>query len=328
MIKPHLLWPGLRRRPLWGTAFGLGLVALAAVARFLVDDRLPPGYPFLTFFPAVILTALLAGLWPGIVAAMAGGVVAGVFFMPPVGLALDQGAVIALIFYTFVVAVDVAVIHIMITALERLDQERERSAQLAHQTEVMFAELQHRVSNNLQLVSSLLLLQQAKVTDPAAIRALDDAGARVATLGRLHRALHDPAQKGLQAAGYFSDLCHDILAASGNPSVSLIINVAPVEIGRDTLVPLSLIVAELFSNALEHAFADGRSGRVTITLAEEGDRLRLTVADDGPGLPPGFNLAEPSSLGLTLVRSLAEQIGGTLAMRTDGGTVGELSFRR
>jgi two-component system, sensor histidine kinase PdtaS len=326
MIKPHVLWPGLRRRPLLGTAFGLGLVALAASVRFLVDTHLPPGYPFLTFFPAVILTALLAGLWPGIIAAIAGGVVAGTFFMPPVGLALDQGAVIALTFYTFVVAVDVAVIHVMVTALEHLDRERERSAQLADQTEVMFAEMQHRVSNSLQLVSSLLLLQQAKVTDPAAIRALDDAGARVATLGRLHRALHNPAQEGLHMGRYLTDLCRDILAASGQPPVSVTIDAAPVEIGRDKLVPLSLIVAELFSNALEHAFAGGRAGRVAITLADAGGSMRLTMADDGPGLPAGFDPAASSSLGLTLARTLAEQIGGTLSMHTDGGAVATVIF--
>lgn len=327
MVKPQTLLPVLRRSRLHGHAFALASIGLALAIRFLADSVLPSGYPFLTFFPAVIVTTFLAGLWPGIVAALLGAAAAWFFFIPPPGFALDASSSLAMGFYAFIVAVDIAVIHVMNTALERLDVEQRRSAALARQTELMFSELQHRVSNNLQLVSSLLMMQQAKVVDPAALQSLDEARARVATLGRLHRALHNPARQGLDIGRYLDELCRDLQDAAGATEIAWEIKADPVEIAIDKLVPVALIVAELFSNALEHAFAGNRPGTVTIALHRDGGEMRLVVRDNGPGLPADFDLETQNSLGLGIVRALASQIGGRIAMHSDGGTVATLTFQ-
>lgn len=323
---PHFRFglASLNRRPVAGYALGAVLTALSLAIRLVLAPWMPPGFPYVTFFPAVILTTYVAGRGPGIAAAIACGVAAWYFFIPPVGaFALTVGAGLAMGFYTVVVAVDIAIIHIMSNALIRLDEERHRSAELSRQAQVMFSELQHRVSNNLQLVSSLLLIQAAKVSDADAARALEDARTRVATLSRLHRMLHNPAEQDLDMGEYLRELCRDIIDATGASHVAWTVTAEPVRIRHDRLVPTALIVTELLSNALEHGFPDGRPGRISVALQPTagGDGFCLAVRDDGAGLPPAFRLEEQTSLGLRIVRSLAAQIGGRITMESDNGTV-------
>jgi len=308
-------------------AFAAMLFCFGLAIRVAVDAVLPPGYPFLTFFPSVILVTFLAGLWPGIVTAIVSTFSAWYLFIPPPHtFAFHPGAVLALGFFVAVISVDILVIHVMNTALDRLEAERRRSAELTRQSQVMFSELQHRVSNNLQLVSALLMIQQSKIADPAALKVLEQARARVATLGRLHRMLHDPNQQDVDLARYLRDLCRDVIDAAGAPHVAWTVEADPVSLPSDKLVPLALIVAELISNALEHAFPAGRPGRVSVTLAKLDGALRLAVRDNGPGLPPGFDMEGQTSLGLQIVRSLAAQLGGQVKMETDNGTVASLEF--
>ena len=324
----------LRRNRGIGFLFGVGSVLVALIARMVIDPHLPPGFPFLTFFPAVILTTFLAGLWPGILTALLSGGAAWYFFIgEPNSFAVGPGGTLALGFFTAVVAVDIAVIHIMTVALERLAEERNRSAMLTRQTQVMFSELQHRVSNNLQLVSSLILIQQAQVKDPAARRALDEASGRLATLGRLHRKLHDPNRREISMVQFLTELCHDVLDSSGARHILCRVTAVEVDVPQDKLIPLALIVTELVSNALEHGFAGGRGGTVRVELRHgdrDGDRdgaMVLAVCDDGAGLPDGFRLDEPSSLGLQLVQALATQLDGDFRMESGSGTTCTLEFQ-
>lgn len=317
----------LRHNPVLGHLIALTTFAVAFTVRWTASDVLPPGYPYVTFFPAVILTTFLAGLWPGVAAAVLSGLTAWYFFIPPEhSFRLGDGAPLALGFYTVVVAVDVAVIHLMITAMERLDTERRHSAELTRQTQVMFSEMQHRVSNNLQLISALLTISQSKVADPAALQVLEQARSRVATLGRLHRMLHDPADQAMDMGEYLRSLCRDVIDASGAAHVQWEVVAAPVAIAHDKLVPMALIAAELISNSLEHAFAHGRPGKVWVELGHHDGTVRLVVRDNGPGLPVDFDAETQASLGLRIVRALAGQLNGRLTMRGNGGTVCELAF--
>jgi two-component system, sensor histidine kinase PdtaS len=317
----------VRHNPVQGQAIALAFVSIAFMLRLAVDPVLPPGYPYVVFFPAVLLTTFVAGLWPGVVAAVLSGLAAWYFFIPPLySFHLDRGFGLGFVFYAVVVTVDVAVIHIMITAQERLEMERRHSAALTRQTQVMFSEMQHRVSNNLQLISSLLMISQSKVADPAALQVLEQARSRVATLGRLHRMLHDPTDQSVNMGEYLRNLCHEVFDASGATHVDWEVAAEPVEIGHDKLVPLALIVAELLSNSLEHAFAHGRPGKVWVMLGFQTGAVHLTVRDNGPGLPEAFDVDAQASLGLRIVRALAGQLGGRFTMRCNGGTVCELAF--
>jgi two-component sensor histidine kinase len=109
--------------------------------------------------------------------------------------------------------------------------------------------------------------------------------------------------------------------------VALALDVPPIWMSVDIAVPCGLIVNELVANALKHAFPEGRSGEVRVGLAHSGDgMLRLTVADDGVGMPEKLQLEQSDSLGLQLAVMLAKQIEGTIEMRREGGTRFDITF--
>jgi K+-sensing histidine kinase KdpD len=207
----------LAERPAWFRwTFAAGACVVSIALRYGLDDSLPPGFPYLTFFPAVILTAFLAGIAEGVAVAVVCGLAAWYFFIAPEGsFALTGTSALALAFYVFIVATEIALFYIAKRALRRLAEERARSAALAEARGLMFQELQHRVSNHLQVVSSLLKFQRREVKDPAAQAALDAAAARLALVARIQRQLHDPTSQEIDVARFLRELSADLAAAAG-----------------------------------------------------------------------------------------------------------------
>lgn len=318
----------LRSLGLVGDLAAVVATALALLLRFLTDPALPPGFPYLTFFPAVVLTTFFFGLRAGIVCGVLSGLAAWYFFIPPV-FSFDLGGptTIALGFYVVIIAVDIALIHIMHLAAARLREDAEETARLYEQQRTMFQELQHRVANNMQFVSAMLRLYKKRAgDDPAAmLTALGDARVRLDTMSRIHRYLYDPVNVTRPVGAFFQDLCADLLEAAGAEHVRVTVDMPPVRFDLTRLTPLSLIVVEVITNALKHAFPDGR-GHIALRLVQDGDRMVLTVADDGRGMTPGAVPGEGSSLGLKIVNNLASQIGGTISYETGQGTTARIAF--
>jgi two-component system, sensor histidine kinase PdtaS len=223
--------PKFRSNASFKYAFCIAAFLVALITRLQLDSYLPPGFPFLTFFPAVILSTLVGGLWPGIACAAVSGLAALYFFIHPYySLELNYGGIIAMAFYIFIVTIDIGLIHFITLALEQLRQERNRSADLSRRTEIMFSELQHRVSNNLQTVAGLLLLQETEVEDPKARHALQEARNRITLLGKLHRKLHDPNLASIDLGAFLEELSHDVIQASGVKGVECIVDTNRVDI--------------------------------------------------------------------------------------------------
>ncbi len=176
------LW---RQWPVAQSAATLALVGFSLGVRVAVDHVVPPGFPFVTFFPAVILSAFLFGICNGCMAAILCGVAAWWFFIAPASnYVLTPGGLAAMLLYCFVVVTELCVIYLMQKAHGALVRERARCEALATSREIMFNELQHRVSNNLQVAAGLMSLQRRRITDPDAIAALDEAIRRLGTIGR------------------------------------------------------------------------------------------------------------------------------------------------
>ncbi|SJZ83162.1 sensor histidine kinase [Consotaella salsifontis] len=318
---------GLER---WGAAL---LAILASFAlRYWLDSDLPAGFPYLTFFPAVILTTFFVGLGPGIAVAIGCGLAAWYFFIAPFNsFALSGGGLLALLFYVFIVAVDISLIHWMHLALDRVVVERETAAQLARQRDLLFRELQHRVSNNLAVVSSILN-GQGRALGGEAAAVLAQASARIALVAKIQRQLHDPARQSVDFGPYLEGLGPDLIEAAGAHHVTYEVEAEAVAISAQLAVPLGLITTELISNAIEHAFADGRPGRLSVQLycepaaISEPQSLVLRVVDDGPGWPSDFAIGQSRNLGMRIVQALAQQIGGRVSFFNDGGAVCELRF--
>lgn len=330
MLAKFADWALAERSPVFKSTFTLAAFALSLVARFALRDALPTGFPYLTFFPAVILTTFFAGVWFGWALAIACGVAAWYYFILPYNSFDISGlTAVALGFYVFIVATDILLIHIMNISLARMLAERRRSDQLAASRALMFHELQHRVSNNLQVIGSMLQLQRNDLEDPAARQALEVASARLRTVATIQRSLHDPNRQSVDFARFLQRIVPDIVEASGlGDRVQHRVEPEPVPIGSDQSVPLGLIATEFITNTLEHATARPGPVHLCVSLKCSGEgRAVLEVRDDGPGFPPGFDPASSRSLGLRIVLQFAAQLNGEVTMRNENGALARIEFQ-
>jgi two-component sensor histidine kinase/ActR/RegA family two-component response regulator len=207
----------------------------------------------------------------------------------------------------------------------------EEAVRHAREKEVLLQEIHHRVKNNLQIITSLLRMQSRAVHDPAFSDALLECQNRVAAMALIHDKLYrarDLAR--VSFPEYVRDLTNNILTSYTLPASSVRVNldVDDLSLSLDSAVPCGLILNELMSNCLKHAFPLGHSGTVHVGFHAAGDQLCLVVRDDGVGMPAEVDLERTSSLGWRLIRALVQQLGGFVQCHTAGGTVVELRFAR
>jgi len=197
--------------------------------------------------------------------------------------------------------------------------------------EVLLREVHHRVKNNLQVISSLLHLQAQFVHDPTVLGYMTDSQNRVRALGYVYEHLYRSRDIGkIDFAEYTTRITQSLLReySSFAKRVCIRYEVPPIHLNPDTSIPLGLILNELISNALRHAFPDGREGAIWIMLSANDDAgYSLIIGDDGIGLPEGFDLDQSDSLGLMLVSSLVSQLDGTVALKRDHGTEFKINFQ-
>lgn len=198
-----------------------------------------------------------------------------------------------------------------------------------HEKESLLQELHHRVKNNLQIISSLLRLQAGQLDSPGGRAALQDMQNRVRSLALIHEHLYQSQNlAAVDLADYLQNLCQQLFRAeAATPgAVQLHLELDPLHLEIDQAIPCGLLVNELVSNALKHAFPEARRGEVRVELRAlvDGAGWRLRVADDGVGLPPDFDLQQLTSLGLKLVTVLTHQIGGQLEIGAGPGAVFEV----
>ena len=191
--------------------------------------------------------------------------------------------------------------------------------------EILLKEVQHRVKNNLQVICSLLRLQAARIDEPAR-RAFDESLRRIQCMSLMQELLYRSDQPArIDFADYLRQLCDGLVRSTNPTGARLTVNAPqPWSLDVDQATPLALIASELVSNALLHAFPLGHPGAVTVDLLPEGrEGMRMTVRDDGTGLPadPSAPQRRQNGLGLVLVRALAQQAGAdvTIDRQPDGG---------
>lgn len=194
--------------------------------------------------------------------------------------------------------------------------------------ETLLKEVHHRVKNNLQLISSLLSLQASRIEDPAVAELFADSRNRVRSMALVHENLYragDFARVSMKA--HIQNLCSHLIRAYGAQSrnVDLVMHIEDLQMDMDRAVSCGLIINELVSNALKHAFPDDKAGHIEVALSLQHDRrCMLTVRDDGVGLHAGSTSS--GSLGLQLVQDLTQQLRGTIAVTHDKGSSFSISF--
>lgn len=200
-----------------------------------------------------------------------------------------------------------------------------------HEKEVLLKEVHHRVKNNLQIISSIFNLQSAHVgDDQRMIGLLRDSRDRIRSMSFIHESLYQTKDfSSIDLADYIDGLSRNlVMSYSLNSKVDLQTDLEQVHLVLDQAIPCGLILNELISNALKHAFPNDRSGTIRITLRLAGEQVRIEVSDDGVGLPPGFRPETHSNLGLELVDTLIGQLEGTMDRRSEGGVSYLLTFER
>lgn len=212
---------------------------------------------------------------------------------------------------------------------ERRSMEAQLRATL-HEKEVLLREVHHRVKNNLQVVSSLLDLQADVAEEPRVRAVFEESQDRIQAMALIHESLYQSdTLTNIDAAAYLRNLSQRLFDASRAPGshIALTLETQSVMLPPQTAIPFGLLLNELLSNALKHAFPGDRAGTIHIALRQETlGQCVLTVRDTGVGFPEGLNIHQADSLGLQLVGLLTEQLGGTVALARDGGTIFTITF--
>jgi PAS domain S-box-containing protein len=214
-----------------------------------------------------------------------------------------------------------------------ITKHKEAEAQIQaslREKEVLLQEVHHRVKNNLQVISSLLDLQSQQIEEQATLEIFRESQNRVKSMALVHEKLYKSKDFArINFAEYTESLTSYLLRAYqlNRDNIALELNIDEVTLNIDTAIPCGLIVNELVSNSIKHAFPNNQLGTVRITMfADETHNFNLIVEDNGVGFPPNWNFKQSQSLGIQLVHVLTKQIKGKLELDHSLGSRFHVSF--
>jgi PAS domain S-box-containing protein len=221
---------------------------------------------------------------------------------------------------------------VIFTALDITERKRavENIRAALMEKEVLLKEVHHRVKNNMQIITTLLDLQSDSIDDKQAVTAFRDSQDRIRAMALVHEQLYQSRDLAhIDFGEYIENLAAFLFNSYMEDSerITLKVDAGQIALEIDRAIPCGLIVNELVSNSLKHAFPGGRHGEITVRLHGGDDgRIFLTVADNGTGLPPGVDFRDTSTLGLQLVNMLTRQLRGRVEMSGERGTSWEITF--
>lgn len=219
-----------------------------------------------------------------------------------------------------------AVFYALAIQNKKADEEIKQSL---HDKKVLLREIHHRVKNNMQIISSLLNLQLNYVKEEKAVNVLKESQGRIKSMAMVHEKLYQsPSLTKIDLKDYVEALVSNIFFTYGVSAnhIKSEVNVENIEIGIDTAIPCGLIINELVTNSVKHAFPNN-NGRVKVKITSHHDDIELLISDDGIGLPENLDYEKTESLGLKLVKSLVDQIDGHMTLHTNDGTSIEIIFQ-
>lgn len=210
--------------------------------------------------------------------------------------------------------------------------ERKRADDLIRsalrEKEVLLREIHHRVKNNMQVISSLLNLQASQTQDRATKTMLEESRQRVRSIALIHEKLYNSANlASIDFGVYLKNVADELLRTFGRPDVACVLDLEGIPFEIDKAIPTGLIVNELLTNALRHAFPSGTKGTVHVRLRSLADgKVELVVQDDGIGFSAATDISAATTMGLAIVRTLVEQMQASLRMDTTRGTTCTVTF--
>lgn len=211
----------------------------------------------------------------------------------------------------------------LVSAREQLEQSLEEK-------QILLREIHHRVKNNMAVISSLLNLQSAPFDDPKVKSAFKDCQHRIRSMALVHEKLYQSGDLAhIDFPGYIRELIKRLYHSTdfGPTEVDVEIEAEDISLGIDIAIPCALLITELASNALKHAFTNRSKGQlhIAMTVKDEG-YYQLVVRDNGVGLPLDFDLEHPTSFGIELVQLLTQQLDGRIEVKDNHGTMFTIVF--
>ncbi|TAE01512.1 MAG: PAS domain S-box protein [Oscillatoriales cyanobacterium] len=197
--------------------------------------------------------------------------------------------------------------------------------------EVLLKEIHHRVKNNMQVISSLLELQAQYIDDEATLFLFEESQSRIHSMALIHEQLYQSDNLArIDIQNYVENLVANLFQSFGlyNDSIQINLNIEPIYLNIETAIPCGLIINELVSNSLKYAFIPTRKGEITINFLELVDtEFNLSIQDNGRGFPPGFDVENTETLGLRLVKMLAQQLDGEITIESKCGICYNILFK-
>lgn len=219
----------------------------------------------------------------------------------------------------------------MILSIARdITRRKENEAKLRkslEEKELLLKEIHHRVKNNLNVISSLLSLQSKYIKDKAALEVFKESQRRARSMALIHKMLYQSIDlKCINFGEYIQTLTEELFGtyATGD-NIKLNLAVGDILLDINTAVPLGLIVNELVSNSLKHAFPDNREGEIIVEF-NKNNQYHFSVADTGVGFPEDFDYRKANSLGMRLVNTLVDQINATMEVHQENGSCFKIKF--
>ncbi|WP_462318007.1 sensor histidine kinase [Marinilabilia sp.] len=212
-------------------------------------------------------------------------------------------------------------------AYQKVAEQRDIIEKREKEKALLLKELNHRVKNNLQMVSSMFSLQAGQFRGEPAADALVAARRRIDALMLIHQKLYrEDVDTHIKLADYIKELSDNLVYGFGK-EVDLKLNLSDDKLYIDSAIPLGIIINELLTNSLKYA-SDGKALTISVDLKQENDKLHLVLADNGPGFPEGHDIKKSRSLGLKLVHSLIRQLQGELTQTNDNGCRWDITIER
>jgi two-component sensor histidine kinase len=304
--------------PRWASEFATALtfVAAASILRIGIDAMVQGVAPFILLFPAILGATLLSGWRSGAATIALSSILVWRFVMVPADPADIRAAVISTCLYWASGGLLIVFASAFRTSARKMSAERQRKVE---ERDLLLREFNHRVKNDFQTLSSVLQLQLRRSQEPAVKAALAEAIERLQGVAQVHASLYAAGGQASEVdiRDYLIRLCEglsaNLLAGTG---VTLQWRFDSQNLPRDRAAVLGLIVNELATNAIKHAFPDG-VGSISVSYEMIDGKGRLVVVDDGRGLPAEYESLD--GVGRKLVAALAKQAGGKLTRRGEGG---------
>lgn len=205
---------------------------------------------------------------------------------------------------------------------KEISQKNTSLQRLVEEKEWLVKEIHHRVKNNLQIVMSLMNIQSNYLENKAALEAIKESQSRMNAMSLIHQKLYQSSSLvSIDMGKYIGELCSYLVEGFGeNKQIEIIIDVANVELDTSQAVPIGLILNEAITNSIKYAFEKSNGGKIKLSLQPDGkNKWILSISDNGKGLPENFEFKKNNSVGMVLIETLTEQIGGALEFHNRNG---------